>query len=64
MRATTLAYVRTSTGTVKLHEGDTVPAEADEAHVAQLVERGVLTEAEKPQGKPRSGRAQGADGSD
>lgn len=53
-----VAFVRsTKGGTVKLHSGDTVPAEADEAHVALLVEQGVLSE--KP--KPRSGNSNSED---
>lgn len=54
-----VAYVRlTEGGTVKLHAGDTVPAEADENHVAELVERGVITEVEEPSGgSSRRGRS-------
>lgn len=55
-----VAYVRTDAGTVKLHEGDTVPAEADENHVAELVERGVLTEVEKPPTGGSKGRSSGS----
>ncbi|MDI6911476.1 hypothetical protein [Nocardioides sp.] len=53
-----VAFVRLATGgTVKLHAGDTVPAEADPAHVAGLVERGVLTEVKEPKGSRGSGGA-------
>lgn len=55
-----VAFVRTTEGeVVKLHTGDTVPAEAVEAHVAELVERGVLTEVKEPKG----GRGSGGSGS-
>lgn len=53
-----VVYVRkVEGGTMKLHEGDTVPARADESHVAQLVEQGVLSEKAEPKpsgaGKPK-----------
>ena len=54
------AHVRLAEGgTVKLHEGDTVPSEADETHVAALVERGVLSE--KPEPKAPAGGKQPKD---
>lgn len=55
-----VAHVRLAEGgTVKLQAGDTVPAEADAAHVATLTERGVLTEVKEPKG----GRSSGGSGS-
>lgn len=51
-----VAFVRLAEGgTVKLHAGDAVPAEADPTHVAELVERGVLTEVQEPKGGRGSG---------
>lgn len=56
-----VAFVRlVEGGTVKLYAGDTVPAEADQAHVELLVSQGVLTEAEDP--KPEARRAKSGSG--
>ncbi len=52
VNADLVAFVRlTEGGTVKLHAGDTVPPEADAAHVAALTQRGVLSVV-KPKAKP------------
>lgn len=56
-----VAYVRQSgTGkVVQLHEGDSVPDDADTEHVAFLTERGVLAapkEVEAPQAETTRGR--------
>ncbi|WP_243061153.1 hypothetical protein [Nocardioides sp. SR21] len=57
-----VAFVRTTEGgTVKLHAGDTVPAEADADHVAALTERGVLAEVEERTApEPKTGNKPGA----
>jgi hypothetical protein len=54
MIATTLAFVRTETGTVKLQEGDTVPDTALPEDVERLTAAGVLVEA--VESKPPKGR--------
>lgn len=56
--AAPLAYVRTPAGTVQLHKGEPVPAEADGAQVGRLLERGVLIE------KPKSRQQHGDSGND
>lgn len=55
-----VAFVRlTEGGVAQLNAGDTVPAEADQDHVARLVEKGVLTETKEPKAQP-AGNAGGS----